>query len=288
MEFIAIDVETANADMSSICQIGLAKYKDGILEDEWSFLVNPQDYFDDINIGIHGIREENVSTAPTLPEISSQLLQIMSNSICVSHTHFDRLSIYRAYEKYSLPQLNVLWLDSARVARRTWEECAWSGYGLANICKIIGYEFQHHNALEDAKAAGRVLLAAVDITGLDIEEWLKRVSQPININSHNIVSQESNPEGELYGETIVFTGALLIPRAEAAKLAANAGCKVASGVTKKTSLLVVGDQDITKLAGKTKSAKHIKAEQLISKGQKIRILKESDFKELVEQSNSSL
>lgn len=33
MEFVAIDVETANADMASICQIGLAKYKDGNLEE---------------------------------------------------------------------------------------------------------------------------------------------------------------------------------------------------------------------------------------------------------------
>lgn len=39
MEFVAIDVETANADMASICQIGLAKYKDGVLEKEWSSLI---------------------------------------------------------------------------------------------------------------------------------------------------------------------------------------------------------------------------------------------------------
>lgn len=83
---------------------------------------------------------------------------------------------------------------------------------------------------------------------------------------------------------MVFTGALLIPRAEAAKLAASVGCAIGAGVTKKTTLIVVGDQDITKLAGKKKSSKHIKAEDLISKGQKIRILQESDFKELVAQS----
>ncbi|NLT44740.1 MAG: transposase, partial [Thermotogaceae bacterium] len=28
MEFTVIDVETANPDMSSICQIGIAKYED--------------------------------------------------------------------------------------------------------------------------------------------------------------------------------------------------------------------------------------------------------------------
>lgn len=82
---------------------------------------------------------------------------------------------------------------------------------------------------------------------------------------------------------MVFTGALEIPRREAADLAATIGCSVTAGVTKKTSLLVVGDQDVSKLAGKTKSSKHRKAERLISEGQRIRILKESDFRELVMQ-----
>lgn len=72
-----------------------------------------------------------------------------------------------------------------------------------------------------------------------------------------------------------------ISRTEAANLAANIGCSVGSGVTKKTTLLVVGDQDISKFAGKDKSNKHTKAEELILKGQDIRIIKESDFVELV-------
>jgi DNA polymerase-3 subunit epsilon len=52
-------------------------------------------------------------------------------------------------------------------------------------------------------------------------------------------------------------------------------------MTSQTTLLVVGDQDIRKLAGHEKSSKHRKAEELITKGQSIRILRESDFKELV-------
>lgn len=50
---------------------------------------------------------------------------------------------------------------------------------------------------------------------------------------------------------------------------------------RKTTLLVVGDQDIDRLAGKDKSLKHIKAESLIAQGQKIRILGESDFQALL-------
>lgn len=281
MEFVAIDVETANADMASICQIGLAKYKNGALQKEWSSLINPENYFDFINVGIHGITEDTVVDAPILADVYDQISEFMSNEICVCHTHFDRVSLFRALEKNSLEHINITWLDSARVARRAWEECAWSGYGLANICKIIGYEFKHHDALEDAKAAGQVILSAIDKTGLDLNAWLGRVSKPIHPDIKGPNLKEGNSEAELYGETLVFTGALLIPRTEAAEIAAKAGCTVGKGVTKKTTLLVVGDQDITKLAGNDKSSKHRKAEELISKGQKIRILKESDFIELV-------
>jgi DNA polymerase-3 subunit epsilon len=52
---------------------------------------------------------------------------------------------------------------------------------------------------------------------------------------------------------------------------------VTDTVTKKTSLLVVGDQDIRLLNGHEKSTKQRKAEQLIAEGQEIRILSESDY-----------
>jgi len=41
-------------------------------------------------------------------------------------------------------------------------------------------------------------------------------------------------------------------------MAANLGCSVNIGVSKKISLLVVGDQGVTKLAGHQRSSKHRK------------------------------
>lgn len=284
MEFLSIDVETANPDMSSICQIGIASFKDGVLVSEWSSLIDPEDYFDPMNVSVHGISESDVSSAPKFSEVFTVISSLLAGNVCVSHTHFDRISLDKAIRRYSLQPVEVTWLDSARVARRTWGECAMKGYGLANVSKIIGYEFKHHDALEDAKAAGAIINAAIEKTGLTIEGWLTRVGQPINgaTTSSNKITMDGNAEGELYGQSIVFTGALSIPRKDAAQMASSIGCAVASSVSKKIDYLVVGDQDATKLAGKEKSSKHLKAEELISQGVAIRILKESDFKELVD------
>lgn len=45
MDFVAIDVETANPDMSSICQIGVAVYQNGQIIEEWKTYIDPEDYF---------------------------------------------------------------------------------------------------------------------------------------------------------------------------------------------------------------------------------------------------
>ena len=283
MGFVAIDVETANPDMASICQIGLARYKDGLLTEEWKSYIDPQDYFDDINVSIHGIDKSTVRGAPVFAQVSQQLYGFLDNSIAVCHTHFDRVAIQQAFEKYRIRHPICDWLDSARVARRAWEGFAWGGYGLYNVCATLGYQFKHHDALEDAKAAGHILLTAMARSGLGIEGWIKRVRQPIEpdkASSGTAIRRDGNPDGPLFGELLVFTGALQMTRREAADMAARIGCQVGSGVTKETTLLVVGDQDIKRLAGHEKSSKHRKAEKLIAEGHSIRILRESDFKKL--------
>ncbi|MDO9313425.1 MAG: exonuclease domain-containing protein [Burkholderiaceae bacterium] len=284
MQFVAIDVETANPDMGSICQIGLAKFVDGQLAYQWSTLIDPEDYFDEVNVAIHGIEPHAVVGQPKLPEVAEYLRLQLENTVSVCHTHFDRVALGRAYGRYNLHPLTTSWLDSARVVRRTWKDLAWKGYGLANVCSKIGYEFQHHDALEDAKAAGFILLAAFRESQKDLEHWLRRVNQPINPEDSGTgaaIQRFGNPEGDLYGETLVFTGSLELPRSVAADHAARVGCQVANGVTKKTTILVVGDQDVMKLAGHEKSSKHRKAEQLVAEGHRIRIIRESDFNALV-------
>lgn len=243
-----------------------------------------KDFFDPLNVRIHGITQKTVADAPSLPGIAGQLLSRLDERVVLCHTHFDRVSVHQALSRHGQRLPECRWLDSARVARRTWKQFANGGYGLNNVCEHIGYKFAHHDALEDAKAAGHIMLAAIEATGLTVEDWLRKAGQPIDPSSaaaEKRIVREGNTEGLLIGEVMVFTGALQMPRREAADLAASLGCEVAPGVTKKTTLLVVGDQDVLKLAGHEKSSKHHKAETLITQGQGIRILRESDFVEPV-------
>lgn len=283
MDFVAIDVETANADLASICQVGIACFRDRALVDSWKSLVNPEDEFSPINISIHGITQVHVKDAPTWQEVLHPINDRLLGNIAVCHTPFDRVAVTKACERYGLNAFECSWLDSARVVRRAWHQFARSGYGLANVAAHFGIEYGAHDALEDARCAGLIVLRAVSETGLSPEQWLTRSTQPIGSGSDEDHGRHRDgfPDGELSGEVLVFTGSLSIQRREAADAAAALGCEVDDGVTKHTTMLVVGDQDLRRLAGCDKSSKHRKAEMLIQLGQSIRILGESDFMKIV-------
>lgn len=68
--FVAIDFETANADRSSICQIGITEVVDGILQPSKSWLVQPEgNDYDPFNIDIHGIKPEDTENSPEFPDV---------------------------------------------------------------------------------------------------------------------------------------------------------------------------------------------------------------------------
>lgn len=241
-------------------------------------LVDPDDYFDAINVSIHGIDENRVLRKPRFEAAFEEIKHIFINSIVVSHTAFDRTSLLQTCKAKGVVLPAFKWLDSAKVARRAYPQYSQRGYGLANLAKEFGMDFRHHDALEDVRVAGAILIQAIIDTGIQLDEWLVRVEK-INsgTNYPERVRLEGKLEGPLAGEVCVFTGQLKVSRVDAAKIANEAGAAVEPRVNKNTTIVIVGDQDLDRLAGKAKSSKHLKAEELATKGFPIRILQERDF-----------
>lgn len=277
-DFVALDVETANADFSSICAIGLVHFRAGQVFKSLTILVDPEDEFDDFNIGIHGIRPEDVVGKPTMARIFPIISASLSDVVVIHHSHFDKTALNRAASKYSAGLLPCVWLDTLRVARRTWPSFDdGRGYGLARLAAEFNINFQHHDAAEDARAAGLLMLRAIQDSGYGLEDWLARVELTLSGETPGRFAREGDPSGPLAGETVVFTGKLELPRRIVADAAAKAGCSVSDSVSKRTTILVVGDQDLRRTKGNLKSAKHRKAEALLADGFSIRIVGESDF-----------
>lgn len=281
MDYVTIDIETANADIASICQIGAVRFSNGKLVSEWSSLVNPNDSFDSFNEGLHKISASQVNSSPNFSEAYTQLLTFIGDDICIFHTHFRRASLMKAINKHHLPHIENKWIDSAKIVRRVWNEFSYRGYGLHSVGKFLKIDFIRYNALEEARACGEILCIALDDSKTSISDWFDLVKKPITQGVSQGKYPEANPNGELFGHVIVFTGSLKITRNEAAVISASVGFEIGKSVTKKTDFLVVGDQDLMRVGETGKSSKQIRAEELINKGHELRIIIETDFQQLV-------
>lgn len=278
--FYAIDVETANSDMASICQIGLVAFVGGKIEAQHSWLVDPRTHFSASNTAVHGITLDKVRGQPTFDDIFPDMVKLIADEYVVCHTHFDRLAIARACERHGQTMPECRWIDSSLAVRRTWDQFSKSGYNLNTIATHLGIEFVHHDAAEDARAAGLVLLAALEKMSWSLDQCRTELSRP-RVRQRDYPAKANikcdASEGPLEDECFLFTGSLSIPRPEAAKLAADLGAGIAESPTKKITTLVVGDQDLSLLRGSTKSSKHVKVEAMIAAGAPVRIIGETDF-----------
>lgn len=173
LTFNAIDVETANSDPSSICQIGIVSVLRGAIKGQVSLPVNPESEFSEFNVNLHGIDQAAVRGSKALPGLEARLRRLLEMRVLVSHTGFDRRSLDGAMARYGLKPVRTLWLDSSQVARRAWPEKFRRRWNLAFVAGELGIAFRHHDAAEDARAAAEIVLRACRHTGLDIDGWLQ-------------------------------------------------------------------------------------------------------------------
>lgn len=84
------------------------------------------------------------------------------------------------------------------------------------------------------------------------------------------------------GQYLVFTGKLKITRKEATALLKKMGCHVQSPVTRKTTVLVLGNQQQKRMRqGHHRSLKHDAVRKRIKEGQDITILSQETFYDLI-------
>lgn len=276
-DFVVVDVETACSRVSSICQIGIVAFRDGAPIIEFETLIDPRDEFDDFNISIHGITDRHVRGRPHFGALHSVVDGYLSGRVTVAHSSFDRGALSAACLKHGRSAIATRWVDSVQVARRAWPDLG--SHKLNVLTRHLGIPHTHHDALSDARAAGMVVVRALEATGLSLDELAAPVAR--SPRSSAPVARQGSADGPLRDECVVMTGDFTAPKAAMADLIAAAGGAVTSTVSRKTTMLVLGVQDPTTFAGKDKSAKHLKAEELAAAGQPLRIVTEAELRSMI-------
>ena len=173
MMFYSFSVQSAKLDRSSICQIAICKFENGELVDTWQSYIDPEDYFHPRFTAVHGITAKHVYRQPTFPEVYHVLRERFENNIVVHHYPFDRLALQGSFDRHGLNSFEVKWVDSAKFAKKALGKKYYGGYNLGSLTLILGIEFQHHDALEDSIACGKILIETNRCLNFDFNEWLK-------------------------------------------------------------------------------------------------------------------
>lgn len=161
MNLIALDFETANSLPGSACSFGVAVFRDGVLRQCAERLILPHEsrrFIPPFYTSIHGIRMEDVADAPEFPYYAETLFSILESGLVLAHNAAFDMGVLRALcELYHLPRPDIRYLCTCKAARRFWPDS--ENYKLDTLCRRIGHAFQHHDAREDAAAAGLVYLS---------------------------------------------------------------------------------------------------------------------------------
>lgn len=303
-DFIAIDFETANADYSSACSLGLVAVKDLKIAEENYFLIQPPgNKFNQINVNIHGISSDAVKDAPFFPEIWYQIKNYFDDNIIIAHNaSFDMAVLKKCMFVYNIPYPDFKYLCSIPIS-----SCACRGEGVGQSLEKRAQYFnidmgQHHNALSDATTCALIVLETIKACNRKSFENFYRTYSSIeyryfsdvqvknefrkdSTKFQKIVISELAPTKEIinknhvfYGKNIVFTGELkTLGRKEAMQKVIDMGGIVKGGVTKQTDFIVVGVQDCDLVGADGMSCKEEKAYALIKSGYDIKILNELEF-----------
>ncbi len=270
-DFVVIDVETACSRVSSICQIGIVGFRDGVEVFEYETLVDPLDRFSTWNVRIHGITADHVVGAPTFAGVHATVHGHLSGRITVAHSFFDKGALGAACAIHRREVIGTRWLDSVRVARRAWPELP--NHRLNTLTRFLGVPHRHHDALSDARAAGIVVVRAIEHTGIELAGWLA------SAGGRKAPRPKPAVDGPLKGERVAILGA---PQdGSLARRLAAAGARIMASVGTTTTRLVISeDQPFGPFV--TAHAEHRQAEELRQTGSSIEIMTEAQLCSMVQ------
>ncbi len=170
MKFVAIDFETANTSELGICSVGIAVFENNQLADTYYSLIRPPKGYgwfrSDWITGCHGISHTDVYNAPEFPTVAPEIFARLSAAdVVVAHNaKFDMRLLHSTAVHFNLPCPAFEYLCTCQLAKRVWPELP--DKQLSTVAAHIGHKFEHHRALADAEAAGRILLAMMAHKGI--------------------------------------------------------------------------------------------------------------------------
>ena len=158
MNFVAIDFETANYAQNSACAVGLVKVAGGEIIDKAVHLIKPPTK-DFVFTYVHGLRWNDVANADDFGTIWPRLAAFLEGAefLAAHNASFDKGVLHASCSSYGIPAPPLPFRCTVQIARSTWNIYPTK---LPDVCRELGIDLDHHDALSDAMACARIVIAA--------------------------------------------------------------------------------------------------------------------------------
>ena len=166
MNFVAIDFETAKHSRESACSVGLVEHIGGKAGKTFYSLIRPPElYIRPDFTEIHGLTVDDVKDAPTFADLwDSAIRPFMGDFPLAAHNApFDMSVLWAVLEWYGLEIPALPYFCTCSLARRTWPDL--ESYALTALAENFGIIYDAHNALDDARTCGKLVLLSAEKFG---------------------------------------------------------------------------------------------------------------------------
>jgi DNA polymerase-3 subunit epsilon len=156
--FVAIDFETADHGRDSACAVAIVRVEGReIVRREHRLIRPPRRHF--LWTHIHGIRWVDVERERRFGAIWPELVPLVAGAelIAAHNAPFDKGVLRACCEAAGHAMPEVPFLCTVKLARATWNLRPTT---LPDVCKHLGIGLKHHDALSDAEACARIVLAS--------------------------------------------------------------------------------------------------------------------------------
>jgi DNA polymerase III epsilon subunit-like protein len=175
--WVALDFETATEKRHSACQVAVVRVEQGkIVREEVALIKPPSDIGAWKFTDVHGITARHVVGAKSFLGVWNDLASIFSGvAFVVAHNATFDKSVLEAcanHFRITLPRLS--WECTLKISRRVWPNL--QSHKLNIVSQHLGIPLNHHEALSDARACARILIAAGQVEGVPVEPAAPRAT----------------------------------------------------------------------------------------------------------------
>lgn len=291
--YIVLDFETPNKNNNRISQIGLLFVRNGLIDKNYSSLINPETGFNRINIDLTNISAADVAQSPTFNDYWPHIKSLLENNVIVAHNaSFDLTVLCKTLFHYgiNLPEIRYVCTYTESLKRIP----KLSKHNLAALAEYFNISQSNaHNAEDDAYTCYLVfekmkshgyefspqIFDCPDTDALVASDKLVYQANP-NSDDLTIDIPYSKPENILIsGKKFVLTGIFsTVTKKDITTYIEENDGRVMSSVSGRTDYLLVGSTPEPAWAHENYGRKLEKAIELINQGKSnLLILSEEYF-----------